>query len=200
MTLEQALPLLDARAARGTGPARRPPAKRAPAAKKATAAQAQRRRRRQGHARQPRLKPRKPKTPKSKSQGRQSPQVRSRRPKRKTVRKAKAGKCLADPVRISCGPKLPVRGLIRDTISNQHRIPSKDELAAFIGKQPGKVGTREIARAFGLKNADRAALKRMLRELADEGQVERRRKKLHQPGTLPHVVSPTSPSATATAN
>ena len=28
----------------------------------------------------------------------------------------------------------------------------------------------------------------MLRELADEGRIERRRKKLHQPGTLPHVV------------
>ena len=67
-------------------------------------------------------------------------------------------------------------------------IPSKDELVAFIGRQPGKVGTREIARAFGLKNADRAALKHMLRELADGGTVERRRKTLHKPGTLPHVV------------
>ncbi len=67
-------------------------------------------------------------------------------------------------------------------------IPSKDDLLAFIGKQPGKIGTREIARAFGMKNADRVELKRMLRELADEGRVERRGKKLHQPGTLPHVV------------
>src|SRR5262249_25803134 len=67
-------------------------------------------------------------------------------------------------------------------------LPSKDDLLAFIGKQPGKVGTREIARAFGMKNADRAALKHMLRELADEGRIERRRKKLHHPGTLPQVV------------
>jgi ribonuclease R len=66
--------------------------------------------------------------------------------------------------------------------------PSKDDLLAFIGRQPGKIGTREIARAFGLKNADRADLKRMLRELADEGKVESRRKKLHHPGTLPNVV------------
>jgi ribonuclease R len=74
--------------------------------------------------------------------------------------------------------------------SPQHRppLPSKDDLLAFIGKQPGKVGTREIARAFGMKNADRAALKHMLRELADEGRIERRRKKLHHPGTLPQVV------------
>jgi ribonuclease R len=67
-------------------------------------------------------------------------------------------------------------------------FPSKDDLLAFIGKQPGKVGTREIARAFGLKNSDRVALKHMLRELADDGKVERRRKKLHQPGALPQVV------------
>ena len=67
-------------------------------------------------------------------------------------------------------------------------FPSKDDLLAFIGKAPGKIGTREIARAFGLKNAERATLKRMLRELADGGLVERRRKKLHHAGTLPHVV------------
>jgi ribonuclease R len=67
-------------------------------------------------------------------------------------------------------------------------LPSKEEVLAFISSQEGKVGTREIARAFNLKNADRAALKRMLRELADEGHVERRRKKLHRAGTLPSVV------------
>jgi ribonuclease R len=67
-------------------------------------------------------------------------------------------------------------------------FPSKDDLVAFIGNRPGKIGTREIARAFGMKNADRATLKRMLQELADEGRVERRRKKLHHPGTLPNVV------------
>jgi ribonuclease R len=67
-------------------------------------------------------------------------------------------------------------------------IPSKDELLAFIGEQPGRVGTREIARAFNLKNADRATLKRMLRDLADEGRVEQRRRKLHPAGALPSVV------------
>ena len=55
-------------------------------------------------------------------------------------------------------------------------FPSKEDILAFIGRQPGKVGTRELARAFGLKNDDRAALKRILRELADDGHVERRRK------------------------
>jgi ribonuclease R len=67
-------------------------------------------------------------------------------------------------------------------------FPSKDDVLAFIGEQAGKAGTREIARAFGLKNTDRAALKEMLRDLADEGAIEKRRKKLNQAGALPSVV------------
>jgi ribonuclease R len=67
-------------------------------------------------------------------------------------------------------------------------LPSKADILAFIGNKPGKVGTREIARAFGLKNSLRADLKRILRELADEGSIEKRRKKLHHPGVLPSTV------------
>ena len=66
-------------------------------------------------------------------------------------------------------------------------LPSKEAILEFIDKRPGKIGTREIARAFGLKNANRIALKRMLRELADEGRIESRRRKLHHAGTLPNV-------------
>src|ERR1700730_7665665 len=67
-------------------------------------------------------------------------------------------------------------------------LPSKDEPVAFISGRPGKIGTREIARAFSMKNTDRVALKRMLRELAAEGRIERRRKRLHRQGVLPQVV------------
>jgi ribonuclease R len=66
-------------------------------------------------------------------------------------------------------------------------FPTKEAILEFIGKQPGKIGTREIARAFGLKNASRVALKRMLSELMDEGRIESRHRKLHHPGTLPSV-------------
>src|SRR5712672_2997200 len=80
-----------------------------------------------------------------------------------------------------------------DDILDTHKItqrtfPTKDDLLAFVANQSGKVGTRELARAFGLKNADRATLKTMLRELADEGRIARKRKKLHHPGILPSVV------------
>src|SRR5207248_3858191 len=67
-------------------------------------------------------------------------------------------------------------------------LPSREDLLAFIGTHKGKAGVREIARAFGLKNADRAALRQMLRGLESEGTVETRRKKLHHAGTLPSVV------------
>ncbi len=48
-------------------------------------------------------------------------------------------------------------------------FPSRDAIVAFVRANPGKIGTREIAREFGLKNADRVELKRILRELADDG-------------------------------
>ncbi len=69
-----------------------------------------------------------------------------------------------------------------------NRLPTREELVAFIRERSGKVGAREIARAFGAKNSDRAALNRMLREIADEGLIDRRRKRLHHAGTLPPVV------------
>ena len=70
----------------------------------------------------------------------------------------------------------------------RNSLPSRDELLAFIRERSGNVGTREIARAFGAKNADRAELKRMLRDLTEGGHIEQRRKKLHGAGTLPPVV------------
>ena len=64
-------------------------------------------------------------------------------------------------------------------------FPARDAIVAFIRAHPGKVGTREIAREFGLKNADRAELRRILRELADEGIIEKRGKKISEPAVLP---------------
>jgi ribonuclease R len=67
-------------------------------------------------------------------------------------------------------------------------FPARDAIVAFIRANPGKVGTREIAREFGLKNADRVELKRILRELADDGTVAKRGKKILEPAALPPTV------------
>jgi ribonuclease R len=77
---------------------------------------------------------------------------------------------------------------LQKTTKRTPTLPSKADILAFIGERTGKVGTREIARAFHLKNAQRADLKRLLRDLAAEGAVETRRRKLHRPGSLPDTV------------
>ncbi|ODM77459.1 ribonuclease R [Bradyrhizobium elkanii] len=69
-----------------------------------------------------------------------------------------------------------------------HGFPGRDAIVAFIRANPRKVGTREIAREFGLKNADRVELKRILRELADDGTIAKRGRKIHEPAALPPTV------------
>jgi ribonuclease R len=68
---------------------------------------------------------------------------------------------------------------------NDHGFPDRQAIVAFIKANHGKAGTREIAREFGLKNADRAELRRMLRELADDGIVKKKRHKVSEPDALP---------------
>ncbi|MGB3043858.1 MAG: ribonuclease R [Xanthobacteraceae bacterium] len=65
------------------------------------------------------------------------------------------------------------------------RFPDRDAIIAFVRGSKSEVGTREIARAFGLKNADRVELKQILRTLADEGVLAKRGRKLHEAAALP---------------
>lgn len=71
---------------------------------------------------------------------------------------------------------------------HDHGFPARDAIVAFIRANPGKIGTREIAREFGLKNADRVELKRILRELADDGTITKRGRKVLEPAALPPTV------------
>ena len=53
-------------------------------------------------------------------------------------------------------------------------FPDRESIVAFIRTHPGQAGTREIAREFGLKNADRIELKQILRDLAGDGTIVKR--------------------------
>jgi ribonuclease R len=65
-------------------------------------------------------------------------------------------------------------------------FPAREAIVAFVRANPGKVGTREIAREFGLKNADRVELKLLLRQLVDEGAIKKSgRKTVVEPKVLP---------------
>ena len=66
-------------------------------------------------------------------------------------------------------------------------MPSREDILKFIADNPGKAGKREIARHFGIVGAARIPLKRMLRDLADSGHIEKRRKRMLRPGALPPV-------------
>ncbi|MGI9407965.1 MAG: ribonuclease R [Hyphomicrobiaceae bacterium] len=75
----------------------------------------------------------------------------------------------------------------RTAASAARSMPTKEDILAFVGDATGKVGKREIARAFGIKGPDKVALKAMLRDMTDEGLLKGNRKKLKQPGRLPLV-------------
>jgi len=78
-------------------------------------------------------------------------------------------------------------------------LPSREDVLAFIARErahareqgqggPLKIGKREIARAFNIKGGQRIALKQLLRQMQDEGAIEKRGKSLHKAGQLPPVV------------
>ena len=67
------------------------------------------------------------------------------------------------------------------------RIPSKREILDWISAHPTLTSKRDIAKAFGIKGADRIDLKRILKELEAEGHLEKRRKTYRDPDRLPPV-------------
>jgi ribonuclease R len=67
------------------------------------------------------------------------------------------------------------------------RVPTKDEILAWISDNPASASKRDIARAFGIKGAARVDLKRVLRDLETEGLLEKRRRSYKDPERLPPV-------------
>ncbi len=67
------------------------------------------------------------------------------------------------------------------------QLPTKDEILEWISDNPTLTSKRDIARAFGIKGADRIDLKRILKELESEGHLEKRKKTYRDPDRLPPV-------------
>ncbi|MBT8419196.1 MAG: ribonuclease R [Silicimonas sp.] len=67
------------------------------------------------------------------------------------------------------------------------RIPTKDEILAWISDNPALTSKRDIAKAFGIKGSDRVELKRILKDLESDGHLEKRRKTYRDPDRLPPV-------------
>ncbi|HEY0220162.1 MAG TPA: ribonuclease R [Afipia sp.] len=66
-----------------------------------------------------------------------------------------------------------------------HAFPDRESIVTFVREHPADASTRELARHFGLKNEDRAALRRILSELVDQGLIAKRGRKVAEPKSLP---------------
>ncbi|NHF73900.1 ribonuclease R [Paracoccus xiamenensis] len=66
-------------------------------------------------------------------------------------------------------------------------LPSKQQILDWVAEHPDAAAKRDIAKAFGVKGAEKIELKRLLKELAQEGRLERRRKSYRDAEHLPPV-------------
>jgi len=67
------------------------------------------------------------------------------------------------------------------------KTPSREAILKFLADNPQRTSKRDISKAFGIKGADKIHLKSVIRELVDEGLIEKRGKRLAEPGALPPV-------------
>jgi ribonuclease R len=66
-------------------------------------------------------------------------------------------------------------------------LPSKDQIRQWLTENPGLSAKRDIAKAFGIRGDAKIELKRLLREMADEGTLEKSARRFHPKGELPPV-------------
>ncbi len=67
------------------------------------------------------------------------------------------------------------------------KSPSREQVLKFLAENPQRTSKRDISRAFNIKGTDKIALKALIRDLVDEGLIEKRGKRLTEPGALPPV-------------
>lgn len=66
-------------------------------------------------------------------------------------------------------------------------LPTREQILGFIQSADSIVGKREIGKAFGLKGQEKIALKRLLKDMAEEGLIDGKRTAYHRMGGVPKV-------------
>ncbi|MBT2133731.1 VacB/RNase II family 3'-5' exoribonuclease [Croceibacterium sp. LX-88] len=66
-------------------------------------------------------------------------------------------------------------------------LPSREQILEFIQTSDAPAGKREIGKAFGLKGQERIALKRLLKDMAEEGLIDGKKTAFHRMGGVPKV-------------
>lgn len=89
---------------------------------------------------------------------------------------------------MAAGKKPPRKKEAPKKRERSNGLPSREQILEFVSTATGTIGKREIARAFGIKGADRIPLKQLLKEMADQGLLAKgERRKVHRAGELPPV-------------
>lgn len=99
----------------------------------------------------------------------------ARKPKKKARDKSRSGPAREAVAEYDSG--------VRD----EDGVPPREDILKYIASADGKVGKREIARAFGIKGDARLAMKRLLKDMAGEGLLAGNRKEIREKGGLPPV-------------
>lgn len=73
-------------------------------------------------------------------------------------------------------------------MANSH-FPSKAEIIDYINNGNGRIGKRDIARAFGIKGDNRTKLKHLLRDLINSGDVAYEHRVFQNSKDLPPVIT-----------
>ncbi|WP_374405652.1 ribonuclease R [Pelagerythrobacter sp.] len=68
-----------------------------------------------------------------------------------------------------------------------HGLPTREQILEFIQSSDKIAGKREIAKAFGLKGQEKIALKKRLKDMAEEGLIDGRKTAYHRMGGVPKV-------------
>jgi ribonuclease R len=68
-------------------------------------------------------------------------------------------------------------------------LPSRQQVLDFIQSSKIPASKREIAKAFGLKGQEKIRLKALLKEMAEEGLIDRKEGAYHRRGSLPRVTT-----------
>ncbi len=76
----------------------------------------------------------------------------------------------------------------KPTRPNKTGLPTRAQILDFIQSSDVPAGKREIAKAFGLKGEEKIALKRLLRDMGDEGLIDAGTDRaFHKLGGVPKV-------------
>ena len=71
--------------------------------------------------------------------------------------------------------------------TSKQGLPSREEILEFIQTSDRPAGKREIGKAFAVKGQEKIALKRLLKDMAEEGLIDGKKTAFHRMGGVPKV-------------